>query len=203
MHYRTVWIWDANWIVPRTTSGCIWSNWATSMLMFLSVVQPDLHGLHNAAFWCQACQIRMVLIMLFGIYFIKHFFILSQLLQAPSTVAYIIPIWTRHNKFRGRPSLMNFPYGEMYSTNFRLQQSHPVLTSPVSDEFSVRRDVFDNLQRAMNSVAWSRPVIWLIITSRRLPCESMQIYRWHSLLLFASFFESKFLRRKNLNWVKD
>ena len=29
------------------------------MLMFLSLVRPDLRGLHNAGFCCQAYQIRM------------------------------------------------------------------------------------------------------------------------------------------------
>ena len=55
------------------------------MLMFLCLVRPDLRGLHNAGFCCQACQIRMLLIMHYGIYFIKHFVITSQLQQAPTT----------------------------------------------------------------------------------------------------------------------
>ena len=85
VYYRKVRFWDANWIVPRTTSDCIWSNRATRILMFLSYVWPDLRGLHNAGFCCQACQIRMVLIMLYGIYFMKHFCIMSLLRQTPTT----------------------------------------------------------------------------------------------------------------------
>ena len=71
MRYRKVRVWDAVWIIPQTTSVCLRSNWATRMLMFLSSVRPDLHGLHNAGFCYRACQIRMVLIMLYGIYFIN------------------------------------------------------------------------------------------------------------------------------------
>ena len=123
------------------------------MLMLLSLVRIYLRGLHNAGFCCRACQIRMVLIMLYRIYFIKHFFIMSQLRQDSTTdtlnnyrpisnVCLISKITerivkSRHNEHLSSNSLYNpnqSAYAKYHSTETTFLSLHDHLITPISHQ---------------------------------------------------------------------
>ena len=169
MHYRKARIWDADWIVPRTTIRCIWSNWAIRMLMFLSLVRPDLRGLHYAGFCCQSCQIRMVLIMLYGIYFIKHFFILSQLRPTPITHAAFGRLETRLWKEGGikLETMFDVRREQLFSPLYRTAASD--MSTPHQEAQPVSHEM-PSSHEVIGQDSWRGPVIQLPGGMLRVQC---------------------------------